>query len=172
MLSTVEPTHGCIDNLDLQDDHNASNVTERINLNGQGKVFFKESIIGKISVKFGKTRGCKVFVGRNFKGSVSVDFHGNDSIVYIGDNCTLNGVSVRSIYTGKNSIFIGNNVTTTGNCTFFSGDGVGGGGTAAPALVIGDDCMFAWNVTIRNTDSHPIYTRVLHKFSRYSSAKM
>lgn len=68
-------------------------------------------------------------------------------------------MSIRSIARKKSTILIGNNVTTTGKCALYSGDGAGGSGISTPGIIIGDDCMFAWDITVRNTDAHPIYRR-------------
>lgn len=134
---------------------------KQISVLGEGQIFIRDigSLVGKITVNFAKLRNCKVYIGANFKGNLAIDFHGEDSIVYIGDNCILGSVAIRSIAIHKQLTFIGNNVTATGKCVFYSGDGTGGGGTTLPALVVGDDCMFAWDITVRNTDAHPIYNR-------------
>lgn len=157
-MKYLELAEEYIENVDLSYENYNSDVSDLLTIWGQGEVLYKGLHDCSIKVNFRNTKDCKVFIGKNFKGTVNIDFHGDSSIVYIGENCQFNGVLVRSIYTGRNFVFIGNGVTTTGKCTFFSGDGRDGGGDVKPALVIGDDCMFAWDITIRNTDAHPIYS--------------
>lgn len=98
---------------------------------------------------------------------------GNGATVHIMENCrlyrsaiTLEGENARiflgkqitfrntKIYCGKGNrpvIKIGNNCSTEGMEIIAKG---------SPRLFIGEDCMFASNITIRLTDSHTIYDRI------------
>ena len=52
-------------------------------------------------------------------------------------------------------IAIGNGVTTTEKNVWISGNGAG---QKNPSIIIGDDCMFAYDIVIRNSDAHPIFS--------------
>jgi len=92
------------------------------------------------------------------KGDISVFFKGNDSLLYIGNGCNLSKVQIRSRQ--KNDfIAIGNQVTTTSTNVWISGNGAG---KANPAIIIGDDCMFSYDVVIRNSD---VITKDIPRFS-------
>jgi len=125
-----------------------------IERNGDGEVFLRDGEIeARVSINFGKTKNCKVFIGRGVKGDISVFFKGNDSLLYIGNGCNLSKVQIRSRQR-NDFIAIGNQVTTTSTNVWISGNGAG---KANPAIIIGDDCMFSYDVVIRNSDAHPIF---------------
>ena len=104
-------------------------------------------------IDFSKAENCKLYLGSNILGKIKIVFFGNNSIIYIGDNCKLNQLRIRSKQ-NNDFIAIGEGVTTSGENIWTSG---GGEGSSNPALIIGDDCMFANNVVIRNSDAHPIF---------------
>lgn len=125
-----------------------------IEVKGNGSLFVREGQVGaKIKVNFGNTKGNRVFLGRNVKGDFSVFFKGNNSTVYIGNGCNLSDVQIRS-FQSEDFIAVGNQVTTTSKNVWISGNGAG---KAKPAIIIGDDCMFSYDIVIRNTDAHPIF---------------
>lgn len=127
-------------------------ITTHTKLN---EVFVKsKNIKAKITLNFGKTAHCKVFIGDNVAGDISATFHGNHSILYIGNNCILNNLQIRS-FQNHDFIAIGNGVTTTEKNVWISGNGAG---SKTPAIIIGDDCMFAYDIVLRNSDAHPIYS--------------
>lgn len=65
----------------------------------------------------------------------------------------LNNLQVRSFQSGD-FVAIGNWVTTTAKNVWISGNGAG---SAKPAIIIGDDCMFSYDIVIRNPDAHPVF---------------
>jgi len=129
---------------------------KNIKIVGNGSIFCKEkeSVRASINIDFGATKGCNVFLGKNLKGSISIAFKGNNSLLYVGDNCKLNQVTIRS-FQANDFIAVGEGVTTTSSNVWISGNGAG---DANPAIIIGDDCMFAYDIVIRNTDAHPIFS--------------
>ena len=138
------------------DEEEYSELTENANTNtvGVGSIFVKDTNIkAKIKINFGKTRGCKIYLGKEIQGNFSVVFRGNNSLVYIGNNTTLRDVQIRSKQT-DDFIAVGNLVTTTSKNVWISGNG---SGKATPAIIIGDDCMFSYDVVIRNSDAHPVF---------------
>lgn len=70
--------------------------------------------------------------------------HGN--VVEIGGNCIITASVIMKLV-DHNSLVIGAG-TTIGGCNFICGEGT--------AISVGRDCMLAWNLEVRTTDSHAI----------------
>ncbi|CAM3269810.1 acyltransferase [Cupriavidus taiwanensis] len=70
--------------------------------------------------------------------------HGN--VVEIGPNCRITASVIMKLV-DNNSLVIGAG-TTIGACNFICGEGT--------AIAVGSDCMLAWGLEIRTTDSHAI----------------
>jgi acetyltransferase-like isoleucine patch superfamily enzyme len=98
-------------------------------------------------------KNCRVFLGRNLRGKLKISVRGADSLIYIGNDCELVNLELRSSQL-HDLVVVGNGVTTTAANTWISGNAAG---TATPAIIIGDDCMFSYHCVIRNADAHPIY---------------
>lgn len=145
----------CIEGLDLiesnYDDrpHLAMTVENSI---GNKVLYKKNGNYRNVSINFKNGGGSKVYIGSNFKGSLKVEVLAPNCLLYIGDNVRLNGVRIRFI--GNSSrIFVGSGVTATSNNSWVNGFMHGD----RQDLIVGDDCMFSWGITLRNTDAHPIY---------------
>jgi acetyltransferase-like isoleucine patch superfamily enzyme len=172
-MSHIKLAKSSIENFSLKEDNYLTSFgINGVKANGNGKIFIRKSdengmniltkvkeigkwLLGrkrKIHVDFGSTKGCRVFLGTNVKGNFTVFFRGNNSLLYIGSDCSLNNVQFRS-FQNEDFIAIGNQVTTTSTNVWISGNGAG---KANPAIIIGDDCMFSYDVVIRNSDAHPI----------------
>lgn len=124
-------------------------------INGEGCILAKENSDRlRLSVSFGGATNCIVFVGAGVHGNVSISFgsHSHDSIVWIGNYAVLNQLEVRC-WQRNDFVAIGNGVTTTAKCTFISGNGAG---AANPSIIVGDDCMFSYDIVLRNSDAHPM----------------
>lgn len=127
------------------------------NLNNNA-IFTKNRVIkAQLSIAFSpNSTGCKIYLGKNLRGSINIKVNNSNSLIYIGNNCELNNLEILS-FQDFDEIIVGNHVTTsnatTNKITFISG---GHAGESTPYLVIGDDCMFSYGITIRNTDAHPI----------------
>lgn len=132
----------------------STNRAGSLDVKGRGDVFYKgqdQNLVGRVD--FGETVNCRVFIGQEVSGEVSVKFTGDNSIVYIGDFCRLNKVQFRS-FQSSDLIAVGSYVSFTNNCTLISGNGAG---DSNPAILVGDDCMFSNDIVIRSSDGHPIY---------------
>ncbi|WP_133468416.1 acyltransferase [Paraglaciecola marina] len=152
-MSNIELATKSIQNFSL-DESEYSETSDRTNIIGSGKVFVKDSdSLVKVSINFTNTKGGRVFLGRNLNGKVKVIVKGNDSVLFIGDNCSLTSLTIRSIQ-NSDFIAIGNHILSAGSNLWVSGNGAG---QTNPAIIIGDDCMFSFNVVIRNSDAHPIF---------------
>ena len=118
------------------------------------QIFIKDQADqAKFLIDFSKSKDCQLYLGKNISGKIKIVFFGNNSVVYIGDNCKLNQLRIRSKQ-NQDFIAIGDGVTTSGQNIWTSG---GGAEKENPALIIGDDCMFANDIVIRNSDAHPIF---------------
>jgi acetyltransferase-like isoleucine patch superfamily enzyme len=99
--------------------------------------------------------GNRVMVSKTLKHKPIVTITGSNNFVYVGKGCKLLGLKIK-VAGNNNYVYIGDKVTTNGENRFF----VGIGSDEAPTgVVINEDVMFASNVTIRNTDAHPIFER-------------
>lgn len=154
-MSYLELAKKSIENFSITKTHYSTDFNHNeIEVCGDGDIYFKgEKLNAKININFGDTKGNKVFIGKNFMGGVSAVFRGDNSILFIGDECTFNDVQIRSCQ-NKDFIAIGNQVTVTSTNVWISGNGAG---ESNPAIIIGDDCMFAYDIVIRNSDAHYIY---------------
>lgn len=135
-------------------EYKCNHIVEGLTILGEGKVFVRSTdIAAKFKINFHETKGCKLFIGRHVRGNLSINFRGDNSLIYIGNNCTLNNLQIRS-FQNNDFIAIGNRVTTTSTNVWISGNGAG---NANPSIIIGDDCMFAYDIVLRNSDAHPVY---------------
>lgn len=87
--------------------------------------------------------------GKPQGGKLLIVFNGDHNRVCIRSGCHLYCRSTVFIVGNNNRVFIGKNTTFDGNVLLVPGEGT--------QIIIGDDCQFAANVTIRTTDQHPIY---------------
>ncbi|KGE04733.1 acyltransferase [Pseudohaliea rubra] len=94
----------------------------------------------------------QVFIGNNLRGSLHAALRGDGSTLYVGDNCSFNDLTLRSRQP-NDLIAIGNDVAVTGPGAWTSGLAAAPG---RPTLVVGDCCLLAADVTLRNSDGHPV----------------
>ena len=155
---TLTRAREVIEQLDLDPDHYSPlepSPNVRIVDEGSGnRVLVKGGAPrAKLQVRFGPVRDCLVLLGSNLQGSLTIGVGGDGSVLSIGDDCALAELQIRSKQAGD-FIAVGRGVTTTARNTWISGAGAG---SARPWLIVGDDCMFAYDIVIRNSDAHPIY---------------
>lgn len=97
----------------------------------------------------------RVFLGNDLAGTLRLALRGDRATVYIGDNGRFAGLELRCRQ-ADDLIAIGNDVAVTGPSTWVSGLEAAPG---CPSLVIGDCCLIASGVTLRNSDGHPVMDR-------------
>lgn len=106
-----------------------------------------------------------LYLGRGLSGSLELDVYQANSTLYIGDGCSLGGLEIISSQ-DNDEILIGNQVKI-GHAKRRRQDKVslfsGGHSPNSPFLIIGDDCLFSYGVTVRTTDAHPIIDRHSHE---------
>ncbi len=125
-----------------------------LNIKGDGHVYlFSPKSRARINVNFVNGKGSRVFIGWDTRGDITIQVRGSNSFIYIGHKCRLFELEIRS-FQDNDFIAIGNHVTTTSQNKWISGSGVKERNTA---LIVGDDCMFAHGVVIRNSDAHPVF---------------
>ncbi|MFN2328922.1 MAG: hypothetical protein ABR612_08405, partial [Chromatocurvus sp.] len=94
-------------------------------------VFLRGAIAGEVNITFGDVSGCRVFLGDNLQGSLSIALRGDNATVFVGRDCDVNELTLRSRQP-DDLIAIGNSVAVTGPGTWISGLR---GGKAHPAIV-------------------------------------
>lgn len=119
---------------------------------GQGSTFFQDSVSARVWIDYGTTKNCTVFLGKNLKGHLRIGLHKDNSMIYVGSDCRLDDLEIRS-WGSSDLVVIGNHVTCNQNCKIIAGRGAYRSGLG---IVLGDDCMLANDVVIRNSDAHPI----------------
>lgn len=104
------------------------------------------------------------------KNNAIISVYGENSSIYIGKNCNLTNVDIILIG-DNNSLTIGPNtkisgpakILLEGNSTFVIGEGCGIRTSEIllrdANIFIGQKCMFAHGIIIRNHDSHKIFNR-------------
>lgn len=78
--------------------------------------------------------------------NVRMQLLSNGNVVEIEGNCRITASVIMKLV-DHNSLVIGAG-TTIGGCNFICGEGT--------AISVGRDCMLAWNLEVRTTDSHAI----------------
>lgn len=147
-----------ISDLDLDKNNYSEYIGEKVKSNSKtNKVYLKSlNSIDKIkNITFSpNAENSTLFIGSNLKGNPSFNIQQSDSLVFIGDNCNLREVDLRT-QAYKACILVGSGVTTTGNNSWLTGSFPGSGFSS---IIIGDDCLFSNDITIRGSDGHPVMT--------------
>ena len=128
----------------------------RVEGSPEGNVIYWKALAnpGTLTLKLGPVSGCRVFIGERIKGDLQVSLRGDNTTVYLGDDCEFAGLELRSRQAGD-LIAVGNGVAVTGPGTWISGLRAPAG--HSPHIIVGDCCLFSNDVLLRNTDGHPIY---------------
>lgn len=107
-----------------------------------------------IEINFGGATGCTVFIGKQYKGSLKIQFGPNSSgsQVYIGDSVDLRDLQLK-LRAQNSGIYIGAKVTTSGPCLFVARSD----SQMGKNIIIGDHCLLSYDITIRNDDQHPVF---------------
>ncbi|MEM6302968.1 MAG: hypothetical protein AAF749_14575 [Pseudomonadota bacterium] len=98
--------------------------------------------------------GNRVFFGDGVRGRLSLGITGNNATIFIGRDVSFSDQHIGSRHDGD-CIAIGNDVSTTGPGRWISG--LRCGDPCEPKLVIGDACVIARDVVLRNSDGHPFF---------------
>lgn len=109
----------------------------------------------EVNIRLARVSGCRVFLGERLAGQLSISLRGDNSTVYIGNDCEFAGLELRSRQE-HDLIAIGNGVAVTGPGTWISG--LRSTTDKTPHIIVGDCCLFSRDVLLRNTDGHPVYS--------------
>jgi acetyltransferase-like isoleucine patch superfamily enzyme len=123
------------------------------------QVYLRGRLSGHVTIRFGDVSGCRVFLGDNLQGSLTIALRGDKATVFVGRDCDFNELTLRSRQ-AHDVIAIGNGVAVTGPGTWISGLRAG---YARPGIVMGDCCVVARDVLLRNTDGHPVFDRTTRR---------
>ncbi|WP_337023659.1 MULTISPECIES: acyltransferase [unclassified Pantoea] len=159
LFNHLEAINYCINKFDtdIQNYNRFTPASLSISGDDSNEVFIKGGKLPEaLTIAFGKTaKNAKIFIGDNLGGKGSrISVSGDGNFVYIGGECRLNKVNLSVIEDGD-SVIIGNEVTTTAANMWTTGHY---SGTSNKLIIIGDDCMFSNDVTIRCTDGRPIFS--------------
>lgn len=122
--------------------------------NAPCKVFSRGDCSGLELEISGNGQNNRLFLGDGVTGQLSLGFEGDDSVIFIGRDVHLSKLHIGSRQ-NNDFVAIGNDVATTGPGRWISGLRAG---PVTPSIVIGDACVLARDVTLRNTDGHPIFS--------------
>lgn len=120
--------------------------------NGSGNHLYQKPSRKKhrLEIKFSKgARGNRVFIGEDFQGKLRLKISASNCTAYIGNQADFGSVMV-DMYQDESVVAIGNNVTTGPNTSVYCNEKESG-------VIVGDDCMFSRDISLRSTDGHPIY---------------
>ena len=117
----------------------------------------------------GENNEIKIHPTANLKGECQIIIEGNDNKIYINEGAVLLNSKLK-ILSNENMVRIGNHTrikaffgikvgngnqiiigekTTIGGCRFICSE--------STKVIVGKDCMFGSMISLRTTDSHPIY---------------
>lgn len=150
-LDLEQSSYKLIDSIDSKQNEKSLSIIGDISAN---QIFLKSTNKARLKIRIDKnSSGNRIFIGSNVTGDLSIRIKGNNSTIYIGNDCSFANLEIKSLQ-NDDLIFIGNNVTNSGHNLWVSGNG---SGDAIKGIVISDDCMFGSEVLLRSADGHPIY---------------
>lgn len=147
----------CIVNFLLNETHYEAHTPADLGLNADPSnvIYLIEKSLPeglKINIK-ANCINSEIYIGsRNKMKGVNVTITGSGCALYIGDRCNLTTLNI-GIVEDNDAICIGHNVSVASKNMWTTGTHSGADGKA---LVVGDDCMFSSDVTIRGSDGHPV----------------
>lgn len=130
-------------------------VSEKYDKTKSNYVYTKDisSLESIKKISFGKnSRGSKIYIGAALSGALSITVEQKNSTVFIGENCNLRATSIVCQALGA-VVAVGSGVSTSGQNRWLSGAFPG---SEFASIVVGDNCLFSSNITLRGTDGHPI----------------
>lgn len=104
-----------------------------------------------IKINFSVCVGCSVFLEDGVSGKIEIFFRASHSVVYIGKGAALQELQV-VIAAPESRMLIGGGVTTSGFNRWIANSS-----SDYRDVIVGDDCMFSSEITVRNSDGHPVY---------------
>lgn len=106
---------------------------------------------GSLKIHFSSSVGCSVFLEDGVSGKIEIFFRASHGVVYIGKDAALQDLQI-VIAAPESRMLIGGEVTTSGFNRWIANSS-----SEYRDVVVGDDCMFSSEITLRNSDGHPVY---------------
>lgn len=121
--------------------------------------------------------GNRIQTGESFRcKKCIVDIRGNNNSIVIGNNFECSGIVVISIIGNGNQIVLGDDVRVIERLSIYNQQNCQSGSLSigkgcsfyltelhlydnASSIEIGDDCIFAYNTVVHNTDGHSIFEK-------------
>lgn len=158
LVENEETITTCVDSFDIDINNYSKFTPKELKIFGDdsNSVYIKGDVIpDAITIAFGRAaKNAKVFIGSGITGKgTKISITGDGNFLYVGNKCRLNKINL-SIVENGDSFIIGNEVTTTAANMWTTGHY---SGTDSKTVIIGDDCMFSYDITVRATDGHPIF---------------
>ncbi|MFT7288563.1 MAG: hypothetical protein ACI87W_002685 [Halieaceae bacterium] len=114
---------------------------------------YQRGMAGELQLRVSnRGTGNRIYLNNGVSGALSIGFGGSDSLIYLGHDVSLSDQHIGSRQ-DRDFIAVGNDVASTGPGRWVSGLR---SGAQHPAILIGDSCVIARDVVIRNSDGHPI----------------
>jgi acetyltransferase-like isoleucine patch superfamily enzyme len=112
----------------------------------------KSNLRAKLTISCGPSvRNALVVIGRDCSLHGTIDLHAEDATVLLAGEASRSdhgGHFAARLWMRGNTLFMGKGCTSNGSQHVVSGNG--------RSIIIGDDCMFASNITLRTDDMHSI----------------
>lgn len=109
----------------------------------------KQNCPHPVSITFhGKATGNTIVIGSNSEVYGSLNIHGSNNIIVIGEDIRQWSMINVRMWSNDQSLFWGAGTTSNGCEVVMQGNG--------SRVIIGNDCMFANNICVRNSDMHPM----------------
>ncbi|CRY55794.1 putative lipopolysaccharide biosynthesis O-acetyl transferase WbbJ [Yersinia intermedia] len=158
LIDNAAIIHSCVESFDIDTNNYNKFTPAQLKIFGDdsNEVYIKGNVIpAAILIAFGRAaKNAKVFIGAEITGKgTKIAITGEDNFLYIGNKCRLNKINLSVVENGD-SFIIGDEVTTTAANMWTTGHY---SGTDSKMVIIGDDCMFSYDITLRATDGYPIF---------------
>ena len=95
-------------------------------------------------------------IEKKVKGSLKIKISGNNNTVRVGEKCVFDNLKIRIV--GDNNKIIFGEGTSFGRNGSINLTELVPNESRGRSIIIGDNCMVSYDVDIRNSDGHPIYS--------------
>ncbi|AJC85819.1 hypothetical protein CAQ16704_0310 [Campylobacter sp. RM16704] len=105
--------------------------------------YYLEKSLNSITIDFNAFCNNIIFIAGNIK-NIKVNFYGSNSVIFLGENCQCFHIEIAS----DSLCYIGDN-TTSGGANLVAIENQN--------ILIGNDCLFSWEILLTTSDYHGIY---------------
>lgn len=104
----------------------------------------------KCGYLYSEAGGGNVIICNSQLPNLTVQLNGHNNVVKIGKNVTMGKWCDIHVIGDNITVEIGDGCTFGHQCKFFAREN-------GSKIILGEDCMFGAQITVRNSDGHPIY---------------